>query len=242
MAEWFETWFDSPYYHILYASRNADEAAKFLLNLISKLNFSKDWQYCDLCCGKGRHSIYLNQQGFSVTGLDLSPNSIAIAKKQENENLKFFEHDIRNTFKPAFFDVVLNLFTSFGYFESNAENQASLVATAASIKPGGMLVMDYMNSRGAVETFQTKYVKTVAEIDFSITKSIEFGYIFKNIQFTTLSKTYDFTERVKLLFLEDFQTYFDAAGLELKYTFGNYTLDPYVQNESNRLIMVCQKK
>jgi 2-polyprenyl-3-methyl-5-hydroxy-6-metoxy-1,4-benzoquinol methylase len=242
MAEWFETWFDSPYYHVLYASRTTEEAAFFLNNLSQKLSFQHDWLFCDLCCGKGRHSISLNAMGFKVVGLDLSPNSIKTAKLSENASLHFYEHDIRNTFKKASFDVVLNLFTSFGYFESNAENQACLVKTAASIKPGGLLILDYMNSRGAIETFQTSYVKTVAGIDFNISKYIENGYIYKNISFDDQGRAYNFTERVKLIFLEDFQSFFAAAGLKLELTFGNYALDPYVQTQSNRLIMVCRKK
>ncbi len=242
MAEWFETWFDSPYYHILYAARNSEEAAFFLDNINKKLDFQTNWHYCDLCCGKGRYSICLNNHGFEVTGLDLSPNSIRTAKLSENDRLHFFEHDIRKTFKPAYFDVVLNLFTSFGYFETNAENQASLVATAASIKSGGLLVLDYMNSRGAIETFQTKYTKTVEGIDFQISKYIESGYIFKNISFSDKGKDYAFTERVKLIFLEDFQVFFEASGLQIEHTFGNYALDPYHQKQSNRLIMVCRKK
>jgi ubiquinone/menaquinone biosynthesis C-methylase UbiE len=242
MAEWFETWFDSPYYHVLYASRTTEEAAFFLKNLAEKLNFKKEWQYCDLCCGKGRHAISLNAMGYKVIGLDLSPNSIKTAKLSENKDLQFYEHDIRNTFKKASFNVVLNLFTSFGYFESNAENQACLVNTAASIKPGGLLVLDYMNSRGAIETFQTNYVKTVNGIDFNISKYIENGYIFKSISFTDKEQDYNFTERVKLIFLEDFQGFFESAELQHIDTFGNYALEPYHQTQSNRLIMVCQKK
>jgi 2-polyprenyl-3-methyl-5-hydroxy-6-metoxy-1,4-benzoquinol methylase len=241
MQEWFETWFDSPYYHTLYAARNAEEAAFFINNLIKKYKFSTEGKYCDLACGKGRHSAYLNAQGYDVTGLDLSPNSIKYAKASENARLKFFERDMRHTFKENYFDAVFNFFTSFGYFESNLENQKALVATAASIKPNGMLVLDYMNSRAAIETFQTSYVKTVGDIAFQIEKYIEKGYIFKTIKFNAEGRDYAYTERVKLLFLEDFQVFFEAAGLELLEVYGNYALDPYDKNTSSRLIMVCQK-
>jgi SAM-dependent methyltransferase len=242
MAEWFETWFDSPYYHLLYASRNTEEAVFFLKNLSIKLNFQKDWLFCDLCCGKGRHAISLNAMGYNVIGLDLSPNSIKKAQQSSNTSLHFYEHDIRNTFKNEYFDVVLNLFTSFGYFESNKENEQCLIKTAASIKPGGLLVLDYMNSRGAIETFQTSYIKTVDGIDFNISKYIENGYIFKKINFIDKGKDFEFVERVKLIFLEDFQSFFESAGLKLIDTFGNYSLEPYQQTLSNRLILVCQKK
>ena len=64
-----------------------------------------------MACGKGRHAIYLNQKGYDVTGIDLSPQSIAIAKESENEKLHFAVHDMREVFQANTFDFVLNLFT-----------------------------------------------------------------------------------------------------------------------------------
>ncbi|MBC7524978.1 MAG: methyltransferase domain-containing protein, partial [Flavobacterium sp.] len=113
---WYASWFDSPYYHILYKDRNYREAQIFMDNLTRYLNLPEKAKVLDLACGKGRHSIYLNQLGFEVTGVDLSENSILEAKKNENESLHFNVHDMRNPFHQKF-DAIFNLFTSFGYFE-----------------------------------------------------------------------------------------------------------------------------
>ncbi|MFN3940966.1 MAG: YkgJ family cysteine cluster protein, partial [Chitinophagales bacterium] len=75
----------------------------------------------DLACGKGRHSIYLNQLGYDVTGADLSENSIKEASKFANEKLHFKVHDMRIPFEEKY-DAIFNLFTSFGYFENDADN------------------------------------------------------------------------------------------------------------------------
>jgi SAM-dependent methyltransferase len=241
MAEWFVDWFDSPYYHTLYKSRSESEAAGFIDNLEKALVFSYSQIFCDMACGKGRHSIYLNQKGYEVYGLDLSKNNISKAKEHENEKLHFFIHDIRDTFRPAFFDVVLNLFTSFGYFENNFENQAAIKAIAKSLKPGGLLVLDYMNSRKAIEEFNTQYNKVVDGITFQITKKIEKGYIFKRIRFNVSGKMYDFEERVKLLFLDDFKTFFKNSSLEIQQVYGNYALEPFHEHTSDRMVMLCKK-
>jgi len=241
MAEWFAEWFDTPFYHILYKSRGNNEAQRFIDNLSEKLQFRKDWQYCDMACGKGRHAIYLNSKGFDVVGLDLSPNNIWHAQASENETLQFHEHDIREIFRPEFFDVMLNLFTSFGYFEKQEENQRAVSAMAQSIKPNGLLVLDYMNSRKAIEGFNSHYQKTVDGILFDINKRIEFGYIFKNISFENEGQPHQYEERVKLLFLEDFKHFFEAAGLTLTAVYGDYELRPYQDLISDRMIMVCKK-
>jgi SAM-dependent methyltransferase len=242
MADWFEEWFDSPFYHILYKSRNEREAHLFIDNLIKKLAFNTLANYCDMACGKGRHAVYLNQRGFETWGLDLSPNNIAAAKKMANDTLHFAIHDIRKTYKPLFFDVVLNLFTSFGYFEGNVENQKAISAMAESLKPGGILILDYMNSRKAIEEFEGKYEKTVDGIRFNITKRIEKGFIFKQISFDNSGNAQTYEERVKLLLLDDFKTFFSAANLNLEYVFGDYSLGSYHDLKSERMIMVCKKK
>jgi cyclopropane fatty-acyl-phospholipid synthase-like methyltransferase len=87
--EWFSSWFDSPYYHILYKERDDKEAQLFMDQLSSYLQIQPEHHIMDLACGKGRHAIYLNQKGFEVTGVDLSPQSIAFAKIYENAHLHF---------------------------------------------------------------------------------------------------------------------------------------------------------
>lgn len=241
MAEWFAEWFDTPFYHILYKSRGNNEAQRFIDNLSEKLVFQTNWQYCDMACGKGRHAIYLNSKGFDVVGLDLSPNNIWHAQMSENETLQFHEHDIREVFRPQFFDVMLNLFTSFGYFENQEENQKAVVAMAENIKPNGTFVLDYMNSRKAIEGFNSYYQKTVDEIVFNINKRIELGYIFKNISFENEGDKHQYEERVKLLFLEDFRHFFEKADLTLTAVYGDYDLNPYQDLVSDRMIMVCKK-
>ena len=80
---WFQSWFNTPYYHILYQNRDYKEAELFIKNLVRYLNLDAlDDSILDLACGQGRHSIFLNSLGFRVTGIDLSEKSI----KHANEN------------------------------------------------------------------------------------------------------------------------------------------------------------
>lgn len=92
---WFTSWFDTDFYHILYKDRDEQEAKFFMDNLTQYLNLPEDARILDLPCGRGRHSVYLNELGYNVVGADLSANSIAFARKFENENLKFTQFDMR---------------------------------------------------------------------------------------------------------------------------------------------------
>ncbi|MHC2992998.1 methyltransferase [Pontibacter sp. HJ8] len=239
--EWFSTWFDSPYYHILYSNRDDNDAKLFIDNLLTYLHPKPSEKLLDLACGKGRHSLYLNQKGHDVTGIDLSAQSIAYARQFENERLQFEEHDMREVYKPEAFDFVLNLFTSFGYFSSETENVVALCAAAKALKHGGKLVIDFMNTDRAIENLVMHEEKTVQGINFRISRGVEDGFIVKTICFEDKGQEYHFEERVRALREEDFLEYFKMAQLRLLDQFGNYQLTSYNRDKSERMIFVLKK-
>ncbi|WP_125719466.1 class I SAM-dependent methyltransferase [Flavobacterium ustbae] len=234
---WYTSWFDTPYYHILYKDRNYREAQIFMDNLTHYLNLPEKAKVLDLACGKGRHSIYLNQLGYDVLGADLSENSIAEASKNSNETLHFKVHDMREPFEEKF-DAIFNLFTSFGYFESDDDNLTTLKAIKESLSEYGFAVIDFMNVTNVIENLVPEEVKTVDDIDFHIKRYVEDGHILKEIDFEDKGRKYHFTEKVKALTLKDFQDLMDEAGIFLLDIFGDYKLKKFHKTESERLIMI----
>ena len=240
-AAWFSTWFDSPYYHILYQHRNMQEAQQFMDRLLAYLHPKPSEHILDLACGKGRYSRYLNQKGYDVTGIDLSEQSINFAKQFENERLRFERHDMREVFRPGSFDFILNLFTSFGYFDSETENVVALHAAAENLRPGGKLVIDFMNTNKVIDHLVAEEEKLVEGINFKITRGVENGFIIKRIRFRDNGQDHSFVERVRALRQEDFLEYFSMTQLRLVETFGDYRLNPYHQAPSDRMIFVLKK-
>src|SRR5690606_15815339 len=239
--EWFSTWFDSPYYHNLYSNSNYAEAEQFLQKLLKHLHPKPDASILDLACGKRRHAPSLNQQGYNVTGVDLSPQSIAFAKQFENEKLHFEVQDMRQVYKPNHFDFVLNLFTSFGYFASETENVVALKAISESVKPGGKLVIDFLNAEKVIAGLVPEETKTLEGITFHIKKHMEGKRIVKTIAFEAEGKSYKFQEKVWALTAEDFREYFKMTNLRLHECFGSYNLEPYDAKTSDRLIFILKK-
>jgi len=234
---WFASWFDTPYYHILYKDRDYAEAQVFMDNITQYLNLPDDSKILDLACGKGRHSIYLNELGYDVTGADLSENSIAEASKHSNEKLHFEVHDMRVPFEQKF-DAVFNLFTSFGYFENDADNLTTLKAIQESLSEYGFAVIDFMNVQHVIENLVPEEVKTVEGIDFHIKRYVIDNHIYKEIDFEDNGEKFHFTEKVQALTLQDFEGMMEEAGIYLLDTFGDYKLKKFFKNESERLIMV----
>ncbi|UYZ58284.1 class I SAM-dependent methyltransferase [Hymenobacter latericus] len=241
-AEWFSTWFDSPYYHLLYQHRNHDEAREFLDKLLIHLHPKPKERLLDLACGKGRHAIYLNQQGYDVTGVDLSPQSIDHARQFENERLHFLVHDMRAPLPEGPFDFILNLFTSFGYFDEEAENVVALRNAADALQFGGKLVIDFMNTERTVRELVAHEQKQVENTLFRIDRHLDRDFIVKDIRFTDAEgREQHFQERVRALTIDRFREYFYLAGLRLGEVLGDYNLNPYIEAESPRMIFILKK-
>ena len=234
---WYASWFNTPYYHILYKDRGHREAALFMNQLTAFLKLKPKDKILDLACGKGRHAKYLYKQGFDVTGIDLSVESIRYAKQYEKPNLHFEVHDMCLPY-PKQFDAVFNLFTSFGYFENEIDNLRTIKAIKAELKPTGYGVIDFLNARLAIKNLIPFEKKKLGNILFHIERYVENGYIIKNIRFNDQGEDFLFTERVKALTLEDFEVYFKEAAVELKYVFGDYHLNSFDKDFSQRLILI----
>ena len=124
--EWFRLWFSSPYYHLLYESRNDEEAEDCVKTFAEYLNIQPGSRILDVACGKGRHSRAFAAREFNVTGIDISATSIIEAKKFETDMLQFFVHDMRLPFWINYFDYAFNFFTSFGYFKTMREHNDAI--------------------------------------------------------------------------------------------------------------------
>jgi SAM-dependent methyltransferase len=239
---WFESWFDSPYYHLLYSNRDYSEAEFFIGNLVTKLRLKAGAPVLDLACGKGRHAFSLSGYDLDVLGLDLSPNSISEARKLTHDSLHFDVHDMREVYPGRQFDVVFNLFTSFGYFDDSAENLKVLKSVHQMLLPAGKLVIDFMNAAKVVRDLVEQEVKTVEGVDFHIAREYDGKHIFKHIRFHAEGQDFHFTERVQALKPEDFKALLEDAGFELVNTYGNYALDAFDISASPRLILEAQKR
>jgi len=240
--EWFATWFDTHYYHVLYANRDDNEAEFFISNLMGHIQANPNSSFIlDLACGKGRHSIYMNKLGFRVMGVDLSAQSISHAKQFESDNLHFQVQDMREPL-PEKFTHIFNLFTSFGYFDSIQENQKVMEAIKKMTDENGILVIDYLNAIKTVKNLVHSESKIINNIRFEIERKADETHVYKYIQVKDGNFEERYMERVQLLKLADFETLLNQIGFKVKDTFGDFKLNPFDSEKSDRLIIIAQKQ
>lgn len=238
---WFKDWFNTSYYHTLYGQRDENEAKLFINNLLNFLNPHDGAVFLDLACGKGRHSFDLSSHGYKVCGVDLSTESIAEAKKLANTHLEFDVHDMRKPYRLSHFDYVCNLFTSFGYFDEQNDNLLTLSAVFQELKPNGVFVQDFFNASKVQKNLIPYELKSIAGIDFEITKEIIDKRVIKTIRFTDQNEDFEFQEKVSLFDLEDFKAMYHKSGLDLLHVFGDYQLNAFDPENSDRLILIAHK-
>jgi SAM-dependent methyltransferase len=241
---WFRDWFNSPYYHLLYFERNEAEARAFIDRLVNMLMPAPGSRILDIACGRGRHSLVMAEKGYDVTGIDISPAMIDEAKKLERENLHFYVHDMRLPFRINYFNYVFNFFTSFGYFNTRREHEDALRTMSSALKPGGCLVLDYLNVHYVEDHLVHKEKKEMNGVVFYITRWMDEYHFYKKIEIEdeTLKEPLEYTEKVSKFSLGDFKDMLAYHGIQLQEVYGDYKLAPYQLHQSPRLILLGRKK
>jgi len=245
MAEqaWYKDWFNSPFYHKLYFERDEKEAEAFINKLLDHLKPAPGSRMLDVACGKGRHSITLASSGYSVTGIDISPDSIAYASQFQKENLDFYVHDMRLTFRGNYFDYVFNFFTSFGYFKTRREHDDAIRTIAVSLKTGGRFVIDYLNVHYAEDHIVHNEEKKISGTTYTILRWHDEDHFFKKIlvQDPQLKEPLAFVEKVAKFTLGDFTDMLSFQGLQVKEVYGDYQFKKYDVKKTPRLILIAEK-
>jgi hypothetical protein len=136
----------------------------------------------------------------------------------------------------------MNLFTSFGYFVHERDDKATIIAVSKGLKNGGIFVIDFLNAKKIIRTLIPSEEKEINGIRFHIRREARNGHICKHIQVNDNSKELHFSEKVKALDLHAFRELFACCGLEIKDIRGDYDLNPFDEEQSDRLILIAQKQ
>lgn len=241
--EWYIDWFNSPFYHKLYFEHDENEARRFIQRLLDFLRPSPESTVLDIACGKGRHSRFLAEKNYDVTGIDISPDSIVYAKQFEHLQLHFYQHDMRMPFWTNYFDYAFNFFTSFGYFATRREHDDAMRTIVNSLKPGGTFVLDYLNCHYVEEHLRHNELKTINNTVYEIHRWMDENLFFKKIIVTdpSLEHAFEYTEKVAKFSLGDFMDMLSFQKMQVTEVFGDYQLNKYSVKKTPRMIIVAKK-
>ena len=240
---WFVQWFDSPYFHKLYFNSENPQIEEFIKNLIQVMGIPPGAKLLDSACGRGKFTELLASNGFEVTGVDISPESIAIALQNESPTQHYYLHDLRLPFWINYFDAAFNLFTSFGFFKTEREHYNAIRTIGQSLKVGGRFVIDYLNVHYAENNLVFKSEKEIDGIGFRITKWMDETHFYKKVvvEDEAVGEPLEFVETIAKYNLGDFNDMLAFHGFQVQQVFGDYSLGTYDVYKSPRLIIIAEK-
>ncbi len=234
--EWFEEWFGEEYLR-LYPHRDDTDAERVVGLICRTVPFQPGWRVLDVACGAGRHARAFEAAGARCFGLDLSQTLLRVARQVTRSPL--VRADMRQLpIRPGSMDLTVNLFTSFGYFDRDAEHTAALEEMVATVRRGGWFVIDFLNAAAVrrqlvpVETLQL----AGSSIQVSRSVSPDGRYVCKSIR---AAEGRQFRERVRLFEPDEMASMLKAAGVSVRFRFGDYDANPLAA-DSPRTVLAGQ--
>jgi len=220
---WYKNWFGNEYLTV-YAHRDEDEAKELIGLIHSHINLKKDSLIMDLCCGQGRHALALAALGYKVVGVDLSKTLLESAKFRGSGvgNPSFIQADMRYLPFEGSFDLLLNLFTSFGYFKRDSENHKVFYQFKHVLKKNARFVFDYLNPPHVYANLVASEEEQIGNLLVRQERSIEKSRVQKIIRLIKEGHTSVFYESVKLYQPEHIYSMLESAGLKILEVLGDY--------------------
>lgn len=236
MTEWFEEWFGEDYLR-LYPHRDDADARRAVALITHWVGLHPGWRVLDVGCGAGRHARAFIQAGACCFGLDLSATLLGIARKVTSAPL--IRADMRQLpVRPGSMDLTVNLFTSFGYFERDAEHAGALSEMISTVRSGGWFVIDFLNPAAVRRQLVPEETLELGGQRVEVTRSVSSDgrYVCKSIRTPTGRR---YMERVRLFEPEQISHMIEDAGIEVRQRFGDYDASP-LSPESPRTILLGQ--
>jgi SAM-dependent methyltransferase len=207
--------------------------------ILSTLSPGPQVRILDLGCGDGRYTHILHRLGHRIVGLDLSLTLLR-AGRAKYGNLPLVQGDMRAI--PGRYDLILSLFTSFGYFDSREENLSVLASVNSALRPAGYFWLDFLNPVHVRRHLESETVSEISECCRVVEKrSIGRGRITKEIVFIDSDAEKHYTESVALYTREELENMIVDAGLEPRGCYGDYSGAGW-HSESERTLVFAQRR
>ena len=232
-------------YPILFSEERRRNASREVVKIVTLLDLTPGCRILDLCCGPGRHSLELAGRGFHVTGVDRTTFYLKKAREKADRqglNIEFIKDRMECFLRPEFYDTVLSLLTSFGYFEDPRDDQRVLHNIHSSLKKNGKLLMDLMGKEVLARIFQERdwHEENGTLILEERKVSNDWSWI-ENRWIVLKGETRkDFRFAHRIYSAAELSTLFKECGFTSVHVYGDLKGSPY-DHKAQRLIIVAEK-
>jgi SAM-dependent methyltransferase len=244
MKEWFKEWFNTKEYLNVYRHRNEQDAKELIELILDNIILQNNSHVLDLACGPGRHSILFAQKNFKVTAVDLSSNLLKVAKEASGKALvtvKFIQADLRDLCLKSKFSLVVNLFTSFGYFEDDNDNFKLFKKAFACLNENGYFVLDYFNKGYLEKKIVPRSEDFMNDEKIIQERKIEGERVIKKITILKNKSEKHFMESVRIYTKDELTGEIEKTGFRIEKIFGGIRGRTFDLETSPRIIIIAKK-
>lgn len=247
--EWFTQWFNNPLYLKLYSHRDEAEAKTCLETIIKETDIDTQTPsrttVLDIACGAGRHALEFARRGFVTFANDLSPFLLECTRKlaaKENLPITCMRQDMRQLSIENTFDLVVQIFSSFGYFKTKEEDRMVLQNVYASLKQGGWYILDLINPTVLKTNLTPFSSRTIDDLQISEQREIVHDRVIKQITIQAPDESISFEESMRLYEPEAMDDMLGAAGFVIEKMLGDYEGSAYRRELSPRIMIFARKR
>ena len=244
MKEWFKDWFNTEEYLNVYKHRNEEDAKELVDLILRNIDIPQDGKVLDLACGPGRHSILFAQKGYKVSAVDLSKNLLKVALDsalKSNVEINFIEADLRNLCIKPKFELVVNLFTSFGYFDDDKENFKLFRRAFYFLNDNGYFVLDFFNKDYLEKNIVSGSEGYTDNSKIIQERKIEGKRVIKKITIAKNGNERHFIESVRMYSKDELITGIENSGFKVENIFGDVRGRTFDLETSPRIIIIARK-
>ena len=234
MSEWYEEWFGEEYLQ-LYPHRDDADAGRAVALILRSVPFARDWRVLDVACGPGRHARAFRAAGARCFGVDLSASLLRVARGVTDAPL--VRADMRRLpIRPASMDLTVNLFTSFGYFDHDAEHTTALEERISTVRRGGWFVIDFLNPAVVRRRLVPEETLELPGQTVRVTRSVspDGRYVCKSIR---APQGRHYMERVRLFEPHQISGMLERAGVLVRHRFGDYDASPLTPDAARTILL-----
>lgn len=233
------------FYPILFNEKRWSGAQGEIDKATALLDISPPARICDLCCGPGRHSLELVHRGFSVTAVDRTALYLKRAKEKsdaEGLTVEFVQEDMRCFCRPASYDAVINLWSSFGYFEDPEDDRKVLFNIYRSLVNGGKLLMDLVGKEVLARVFRERDWHEENGIIMMEERKVNRDWSWIENRWILLKgeTRKEFKVAHRLYSATELSSLLKKCGFRSVNVYGNFEGKPYDQ-KAQRLVVVAEK-
>lgn len=247
-SAWYVDFFRSDYLNVYGHMLTEERAEKESAFVASALELKPGASVLDLCCGQGRHSIQLAKRGLRVTGLDLNAEYLELAKQAaiaSKVTVETIAADMRKIPFENKFDAIVNMYSSFGYLESEAEDLKVLESAAKALKTGGRLLLDMLNREWAIDNYIQNDWHTGADGTLYVERrDLDLATSRMHVHFIVVDPTGGRRESIghiiRLYTLTEMTRLLERVGVRVTAVFGGFEGEAYTIG-TRRMIIVGEK-